>query len=326
MKNIEIQNQHLVHFKPESQEGFSLPQDQEVLVNSVFGVNKDGVLPARFLSGFVSTFSLARDIGQLSGGKVEVRIFRPTNISAFVNSIPEFVVERQLQQGNEILEIFAANFFPDVEFFIEEDEPLTEGAIDLLSRMSQVIGRGSSDEQQEGLKESGKRIGGEAGANNAFIYAAHHSFGWSDLHHDSIFRHEPGGSVLNTIPPSDKKFKSLRDIVFASSEADVQDLRVGGFHRDLVINMCGTPHYMLLKDKDGCVREPGFDEVLSVLGSEIISDLQSRFKSEHDPQLRENLRKVRQDLEKLMQISSNGDVDAINSLTFGSLVRGEAKI
>lgn len=326
MRNIEINNQHLANFKPESQGGFLLPQGQDVLINGVFGVNKEGVIPARFMSGFIATFSLAQEIERTSEESVSVRIFRPTNISKFVNNIPASIVEKQVLQGNDVLRRFAASFFPDVKFFIEEDEPLTKEAFDVLEMIAQGVKVNSSEDVQEGLRDSGKKIGGEAGEGNAFVYAAHHSFGWSDMHHEAIFRQKPIGSVLNTLPPSDKKFKNIRDIVLSIGEGEIDELKVGGQHVDLVINMCGTPHYMFLRDKSGCIREPSFNEVLSVTGLEVISDMQARFKLETDPQVRENLRKVRQDLERLMGLVSGGNQDSVRDLTFESLMKGDGLV
>jgi hypothetical protein len=146
------------------------------------------------------------------------------------------------------------------------------------------------------------------------------------MHHKAFFAQWPTGSVVNTLPPSDKKFKNIRDIVLSIGGEEVDELRVGGQHVDLVINMCGTPHYMFLKDKSGCIREPSFNEVLSVTGIEIISDMQARFKLETDPQVRENLRKIRQDLEKLLSLVSGGNQDLLRDLTFESLMKGEGLI
>lgn len=323
MRNIEINNHSLVNFKPESQDGFVLPETQEVLINGVFGINKEGILPARFMSGFIATFSLAQEIEKISGDRTAVRIFRPTSISKFVNDIPAPIVERQVIQGNELLRRFAANCFPDVEFFMEEDREVSEEAIDVLENIAGLVRANSSTEIQEGLKDSGRKIGGEAGEDNAFVYAAHHSFGWSDMHHGAIFTHRPNGSVINTIPPSDKKFKNIRNLILSIKDESMDPLRVSGSHVDLVINMCGTPHYMFLKDKSGCVREPSFEEVLSVTGAEVVTDMQQRFKLESDPQVKENLRKIRQDFERFLGLLAQGNQDLLRDLTFESLLKGE---
>jgi len=323
MNKIEINNQVLANFKPESQGGFLLPQGQDILINGVFGINGEGKLPARFLSGFIGTFSIAQEVARVSGESVSIRIFRPRNISEFVNDIPADIVESQVVQGNELLRNFAANFFPGVDFFIEEDRPITDEALNVLEIIATHIRANSSLDLQEGLKDSGRKRGGESGEDNAFVYAAHHSFGWSDMHHGAIFEDKPSGNVINTIPPSDKKFKTIRDLILSLEIPEIAGQRVGGEHTDLVINMCGTPHYMFLKDKSGCTREPSFEEVLSVSGSEIITDMQQRFKSEHDPQVKENLRRVRQDFEKLLGLVARGDEGHFRDLTFETLMKGE---
>lgn len=323
MNNIEINNQVLVNFKPESQGKIVLPQGQDTLINGVFGINNEGRLPARFLSGFIGTFSIAQEVATVSEDNVSVRIFRPRNISKFVNNIPAEIVEKQVVQGNELLRSFAATFFPNVDFFIEEDQPITEEALGVLDVIAQLIRLNSDPDLQGGLRDSGRKRGGEAGEYNAFVYAAHHSFGWSDMHHQTIFENRPSGNVLNTIPPSDKKFKKIRDLILFFESQEIERLRVGGEHTDLVINMCGTPHYMFLKDKSGCTREPSFEEVLSVSGSEVITDMQQKFKSEVDPLIKENLRKIRQDFERLLVLSAGGNAGAIGELTFESLMKGK---
>jgi len=321
MRNIEIGSQHLTNFKPpESQVGFSVPESG-LTINNVFGVNTEGILPARFLSGFIPTFDLASDIENISGRKPHVRIFRPTNINQLVNNIPQAIVDRQVKAGNLELSRFAARFFPNVDFSIEEDEPINDEALKIFTRIADLIQMQGSMQMQDGLKDSGRKIGGEGGESNSFTYAAHHLFGWQDLHHLSIFQEMPEDRVINTLPPSDKKFKTIRELVLGFAQEDIQEMRIEGNHTDLIINMSGTPHYYFLKDSNGNAVEPSFDEVLSVVCAEILDDMQTRFKSEKDSKLEDKLRRVRADFKKLLLTLSVNNEGVLKELTFGSLIR-----
>jgi hypothetical protein len=323
MKNIEIGIQHLTNFKePESQVKLSVPESS-ITINNVFGINKDGILPARFLSGFIPTFTLAGDIQNSSNCKPHVRIFRPTNISRFVNNIPQGILEKQIAAGNLELRRFASRFFPQVNFSIEEDEPVSEEALKVLARIGELIQTQGAIDLQDGLKDSGRKMGGQDGESNSFLYAANHLFGWEDMHHVAFFQQIPGDTVINTTPPSEKKFKKIRDLVLGFTQEDIKEMKIGGVHKDLVISMCGTPHYIFLKGSDGNAIEPSFDEVLSIVCAEILDDMQARFKNEKDSKLKDNLRRIRTDFKKLLLTLSANNEGILREITFESLIKGE---
>lgn len=321
MRNIEIESQHLSNFKPESQAGFSV-HENDICINNVFGINKDGTLPARFLSGFLSTFSLARTIQEISDNTVNphIRIFRPVNISRYINGISEEDAKRQIRQGDQLLQILASQHFAEIDFSIEDDIPITETALEILSQVAILINLHCDEETIRKVKESGRLRGGEQGEQKALTYVAHHPFGWSDLHHSSIFRDAPPQNVINTLPPSERKYTEVRQRLKQVIEADSGLLVPTSTRHELVINMCGTPHYIFLEDGQGNKQEPSFDEILSVTCTEVINDMLEQFKREGNPFLKENLRRAVKDLEKVFLVFAKGNPDAIREETVQSLI------
>lgn len=326
MRSIEIEKTQLEDFK--SAEAFSVAEDKTVLINNVFGINNNGMLPARFLSGFLSTFSLARTIQEVSDGDInpQVRIFRPINITQHINGISDEATKRQIKQGNKMLQSLAFQHFSTIDFFIEDDLPITENALQVLLQVASLIDLHCDKEVIGKIRESGRIRGGEQGAQNALIYAAHHPFGWIDLHHPSIFREVPPHVIINTLPPSEKKYtevrKRLEQIIGGSGSELIVPI---GTRQELVINMCGTPHYIFLEDEKGNRQEPSIDEVLSITCAEVLDDMRRRFKSEQNIFLKENLRRACRDLERVFSVFAKGDKDALAETTVGSLMeRGES--
>lgn len=325
MRNIEIERSKLTNFK--SPERIIIPDGAtEILINNVFGINKDGTLPARFLSGFLSTFSLARTIREVSDTSINphVRIFRPTNITQHINGISQEFVDRQIQQGSQMLNALASQHFPEIDFSIEEDVPITDEALQVLSQVTNLIELHCNAETIRKVKESGRLRGGTQGEQKALTYVAHHPFGWSDLHHSAIFRDIPPQTVVNTLPPSEKKYTEVRQRLKQVIATDSTLIVPIGTRDELVINMCGTPHYIFLEDELGNRQEPSIEEVLSISCIEILEDMQLRFKTEQNPFLKENMRRAFRDLEKVFLLFANGNSEAMQEETVRSLIgKGE---
>lgn len=324
MRSIEIEQSELTDFK--NPEKIVIPDfTQELWVSNVFGINKEGQLPARFLSGFISTFSLARLITERTEGAIvpTVRIFRPINISRHINGISEEASQWQITRGSEVLALFAKNHFPEIPFFVEDDGQIIDEALEILSGVSTLISDHCEPELLKKLTESGRKRGGEEGARNALVYAAHHPFGWSDLHHRSIFEQIPPGIVINTMPPSERKFLAVRDFV-KDALGSGSGLATVTTQSNLFINMCGTPHYILLENTTGEVQEPTLDQSLGVMCKELLADLNAR-RAGADFFTEENLKRCRRDLERLMLMLAGGDSGVLSEVTFGSLLNGGAR-
>ncbi|MBI2621515.1 MAG: hypothetical protein HYW63_02600 [Candidatus Levybacteria bacterium] len=257
MRDIEIEQSELLDFK--NPEKIVIPDStQELWVSNVFGINKEGQLPARFLSGFISTFSLAKLIAERTEGAIvpTVRIFRPINISRHINGVSEEASQWQITRGSEILALFAKNHFPEIPFFVEDDGQITDEALEILSGISGLISDHCNPELLKKLTGSGRRRGGEEGARNALIYAAHHPFGWSDLHHPSIFLTTPPEVVINSMPPSERKFSAVRGLVKEALDGG-SGLATVSAQANLFINMCQREKFknrLLIKVWELCVE------------------------------------------------------------------------
>jgi len=327
MRNIEIEAKQLTNFK--DAESFSIPEGQGFLwINNVFGINNNGAVPSRFLSGFLSTFSLARTIQEASNNSINphVRIFRPVNFSRHVNGISEEITRKQIQQGNRLLNLLASQHFPTVDFSIEEDTPITDDALEVLSQIERIACLHLDEKLVQRLRHKGRIRGGEQGEKNALVYAAQHPFGWSDLHHPSIFAEVPAETIINTCPPSEKDYtearQRIRNIVGSDSVLFVPNKT----RHELTINMCGKAHYLFIEDEQGNRVEPSFDEILSVSCMEVIRDMRQRSKTDPDKFLRENFRRAAQDLEKVFLLFAKGNIDAIREETVQSLIGKEVKL
>lgn len=327
MKSIEIGTSHLEAFK--SKEPFEIRENSHgVWINNVFGINKDGELPARFLTGFISTFTLAQSIQELSEGSIQpkIRIFRPRRISQFINGISDSSAATQIAQGNALLESFAKDHFPDVQFFIEDDQEVSEQAVAVLGKLSDLLDVHCNPEVIQQVKDSGRKRGGEQGEKKALLYVAHHPFGWSDFHDPSIFSIKPAETVINTLPPSERKYTAAREELKKIVPRELKEIVIFGERQEMVINMCGTPHYIFVDDEQGNRAEPTISEVLGVTGGEVLRDMEARFRSEKNTFLKDNLRRSFRDLEKLLLLMSNGDRGVLNESPFESIVKGSGRV
>jgi len=317
MSSLEINKTQLEQFK--SSEVIHFPEAEgTVWINNVFGVNKDGLLPARFLSGFISTFSLAKTIQELSGNHLtsRVRIFRPINITKHVNGISQSSIEDSIKLGSEMIQLLAIRHFPAVDFFIEDDEEVSDNALQVLSDVASIIELNCEESHLQKTKESGRTRGGHLGEKNAILYSAHHPFGWSDLHHKDIFESVPPVNVINTLPPSEKKYSEIRRVVRQVINADSELFVPISIRKELIINMCGLPHYLFIEDSNGHRLEPSLNEIINANCAEVLRDMKLRSKTEPNSFLSENLRRAMRDLEKLFSLFAQGNMEVLQEQTF----------
>lgn len=318
---------------PDKKTAFKNPQtitlderDKEVWINSVFGVNKEGQLPARFLSGFLSGFGLAETIQKSTKGKSTpiVRIFIPRHISAFVNGIENDAVESQVQEGTKLLQALVESRFPTIQVFFEKDKPITESALEKLTEVADLFVNETEDVELQRIRESGRRRGGEQGAQNALTYAAHHAFGWSDLHSMAIFEQRPPFTVINALPPSERPFVNVRQTIKQHVEdSKSTDLLCQGKRFDLLMMMSDRPHYLLITDQDGKVLEPTTSDLVSASCGEILDRLAMAAKDEKAPWIRDNLRRARSDFERLLNTIANGRPANFLDLSVSEILGGE---
>lgn len=318
---------------PDGKNSFKNPEkialderDSLVWINSVFGVNKEGQLPARFLSGFLSTFGLAEIIQKETKDRAQahVRIFIPQNISAAVNEINPSVLEDQVTKGTRLIEEMAKIHFPTIQVFFEKDEPFTRDSLETLRNITDLFINHIDETSLEKIRESGRKRGGEQGERNALIYSAHHSFGWSDLHNGAIFKQKPPFTVINTLPPSDKPFTNVRRVIREHIvKSEHAHMVCEGKRFDLSIMMCDRAHYLLITDQIGTILEPTLDDLFSVSSGEILDLLRKKTEEAQSPWVKDNLRKARIDFEKLLKKLFKKDSLPPSEIPFQQLLKGE---
>jgi hypothetical protein len=319
MERIELQPDAL-GFK--SSPMLQLNNSEGVRINNVLGVNKDGQLPARFLSGVLPTFSLSQAMMESSNGLIvpQIRIFRPISIFQHTNGISHDVVTGQTSQGNEILQHFQQNFFPEAELLIEEDLKIDQDALTALNYVRCHVEQHCDRETVAAIRESGSKHGGIQGEENALLYAAHHPFGWNGLHHQGIFPSLPPDVVINTLPPSERKFTNVRMAVAPHIITAGGITVFEGLTHELVINMSGTPHYQFLEDDNIQRQEPSFDEIRSVPVIEVFNDMQSKYSNATDKFMKEKLRRIRADMKNLLDFLTHGKLEERGSETLPGLL------
>lgn len=305
MKTIELQPELLGDFKSPASLRI---ENTDVRINNVLGINSQGQLPARVMSGLIPTFSLAQTIMELSDGAIspQVRIFRPINIFKHTNGTSQESITHQVAAGNDLLSRFHTNFFPNIDMLVEEDKPVNAASLAVLSSVERVVEDHCDDDTLQALRKSGERHGGSEGSNNSFLYAAHHPFGWNDLHHTAIFESFPKGVVINTLPPSEKKFTLVRKTIVPHVAQTDSITRIEGGGHDLTINMSGTPHYNFLESNQ-ILHEPAMDDVHSVSAVEVFNDLEHRILLEKDKDVKEKLKKIKRDFRTLIDFLTNGN-------------------
>ena len=280
----------------------------EMWINNVLCVNQEGILPAPLLSGFLPSFMLAEQIGRETKGHIQptVRIIIPTNISIAVNGIPTDIVDRQIAQGTNALRQMAATHFPNVDVFMEQDQPVTADALSVLGELTQFLG-GLDEKLLDVIEKSGERRGGEEGRQNAKLYAAHHPFGWSDFYHAAIFEKKPPFTVVNTLPPSEKNYLQIRQHLRAQIAGTGQSVLLATGQRvDVFMQISGRPHYLLIVDSEGNALEPTLDDVDSLTCNQIVAELRRQSEGNNPPWIRDNLKRAGKDFERLLGQLSKG--------------------
>lgn len=205
-------------------------------------------IPARFCSGLLPSIELVR-ILRLHNIKSIIRLVDPTPIANHCNGwsieVPRFRdILSQFLQGKE------------VDFFFDTAEQVSDQGLKILhelgdelkgcqdSSITEIVGR---------IKESGKKHGGESGANNAILYMAAHPFSWLDMHHDFVWKRKygPEYQLINVMSRSEERFAVIRNFLLEARP----DLATDTEPRDAYMTLCSTPCYIPLEG------EPVFAEL-----------------------------------------------------------------
>lgn len=265
----------------------SIPRDawgEGVGLNVAFGIT-NAEIPARFLSGFVPSAMLAETIQEQQKVNTQLRIFVPLHL-AITCGVDESNAVANKDQGLLMIQKFHEVFHPTLHWFLDEDLPITENAIETLQEWSNRLIENAPHLQPEWekVRQSARRRGNEGTAN---IYAPHHVFGWQDCWMPSdFFEATPSHVTFNCLSPAEKPFQIIREEMLELIRDANPELLAGGVHNDLTTSVCRRPHYLSVRV--GELQEPsasdlflfGFERVKHELDD--LTTVSPKFEKAHD--------------------------------------------
>lgn len=311
-------------FKQKQKITLDTERDTPFWINNVSGVSKEG-LPARYLTGFLSTFALADTIHETTKGRAQskVRIFVPSAISHHANGISHETIATQISEGTHMLQQMAENHFEHIELFVEKDQPMSQQALDVLEGIASLAGT-IDDKTIDRIKQNGRRRGGEQGEKEALIYTAHHLLGWKDMEHAAVFAEVAPFTVINTMPPSEKPYTAMRGALLDRlKQSDFAPFVRQGQTIDMVMKMSDRPHYLFITDNQGKLIEPSLADTRTLTLGMIVGSFDEQLAREDiEPWTKDYLKKGRADFIKLAETMAQGRTD-IQDATFMELLQNK---
>ncbi len=198
-------------------------------------------IPARFCSGLISAVDLSRML-KSEGIESILRIIDPTSIAYYCNGW-----EQKELQFRKII----ANFLKEsnVKFFFDEAEQVCDESLNFLNEIGADLDA-STDEQVSELvqriKLSGRRHGGESGAQNATLYMAAHPFSWLNMYCPLIWKKTYSNEsfqFVNLMSKPEQRFSVIRKFL----QKKRPELCTTNNPVDRYMTICNTPCYIPLE-------------------------------------------------------------------------------
>lgn len=265
----------------------SIPRDawgEGVGLNVAFGIT-NAEIPGRFLSGFVPSSTLAETIQEQQKVDTQLRIFVPLHL-AVTCGVDASNAAANRDQGLLMIQKFHEVFHPTLHWFLDEDLPITENAIETLREWSDRLLENAPHLQSEWekVRQSARRRGNEETAN---IYAPHHVFGWQDCWMPSdFFEATPSHVTFNCLSSAEKPFQVIREHMLGLIRETNAELLVEGVHNDLTTSVCRRPHYLSVRV--GELQEPSVNDLLQIGFEQVKQELDdmtsvsAKFKKAHE--------------------------------------------
>ena len=233
---------------------FSFQPGKKVLISIVAYEHPLG-MPARFCMGLVPAIALSKQLEPMSIESV-IRMVDPTTIANYCNGWQ--VKEPQFKN-------VISGFLNDhhVGFFFDEAEQMCDSAIEILDAVGHEL-LSSTDativDTVQKIRESGRKHGGELGANNALLYMAAHPFSWLDMYHPLIWKKEYSSDdyqFINLMSKSESRFVVVRKFL----QERRRDLSTALYPADHYMAVCNTPCYIPLEGEPTFVdlHNQGYD-------------------------------------------------------------------
>jgi len=221
-------------------EGLVFQLGNIVQISTVAYEHSEGI-PARFCAGLIPAVDLAKKL-KSEGIESIVRIIDPTSIACYCNGW-----QRKQSRSQDVIAEFLRN--NDINFFFDEAEPVCDESLRFLSELGAELGF-SRDERVldivQRIKSSGKRHGGESGANNATLYMAAHPFSWLDMYHPLIWKRSyssEGFQFVNLMSKPEQRFTVIREFLRERKPG----LCTTNNPVDQYMTICNTPCYIPLE-------------------------------------------------------------------------------
>lgn len=299
-------------------------EESSLWINTVFNITREGILPARFLRGFLPAFKLAEDIRRISDGRITptVRVFQPIHFSTFTDDVDEDVVKEQQELGISCILAMSKRHFPLTEVLVENDQPFTDKAEEILVEVASLIDPPA--DLLDRLKRSGRKWGGELGEARSLIYGAHHPFGWSDLFHPAFFEACPPRVVVNSLPPAEKKFTLIRgEVLEKVPKTPLARLVREGVKIDLPLNISGAHYICIRSDETRRILEPDLRLARTLCCEDVLELMQTELGSLRSGSTKSNLKKAFVDLQVLMEDLSGVKIEDLRGVSFQEIIGGE---
>lgn len=217
---------------------FVLKSAAQVQISIVAYEHQAG-MPARFYAGLLPAIDLARKI-KFRGAKPIIRVIDPSPIANYCN---EWEIERP--RFRTVIAEFLRN--SNVEFFFDTAEKISDESLEVLRALGTEL-ETSTDEKLiavvRQIRESGRKHGGDSGADNALIYMAAHPFSWLDMYHPLIWKRKypEDCQFVNLLSKSEERFSVVRKFL----KNRRLDLPMNANPTDQYLTICSTPCYIPL--------------------------------------------------------------------------------
>jgi len=224
-------------------------QPGKIVQISVVAYGHSAGIPARFYMGLIPAIELSRKL-KLNDSKSVVRVVDPTPIANYCNGW-----ETKQPYFRDIITNFLES--NGVDFFFDEAEQICKGSLEILGALGTEL-EFSADEKVadivQRIKVSGRRHGGESGANNATLYMAAHPFSWLDMYHPMIWKKSypsENFQFVNLMSKPEERFAVVRKFL----QKRRPDLCTKNNPDDRYMTVCDTPCYIPLEE------EPTFEDL-----------------------------------------------------------------
>jgi hypothetical protein len=222
-------------------EPLSVDSDRAVQISIVSYEHQKG-MSARFCAGLLPAIDLSRILKSVAITST-IRLVDPTTIANYCNG---WTIERS--EFRDVISQFLYN--NGVDFFFDASEPIADDSLMILRDIGIELERSNDTDVIDviqRIKESGRRHGGDLGADNALLYTAAHPFSWLDMHHPAIWRrvYAPDRQFVNLMSKSEERFSVVRKFLRKVRP----NLLTGIDPINVYTTVCNTPCYIPLEDE-----------------------------------------------------------------------------